>query len=172
MNDDYRELLCKVGEHKFKQRLEDLITTINDFLREAGFPESVECNERILYHVLLDYYADIERLKDFHGIDYTKSDKINAYLIYWIVKRKPIQFAEYSDKEKDIFVNERFACYLLVNECLLLPKNANTKLSKDNLKKFDNYIEYLLYYFKYRTVSAQVIELLIESFKIGRCFPI
>lgn len=169
---DYTELLQKIGEEKFRARLSELLLEIRDFLKEANFPESVRCNERILYHVLLDYYADIYRLKDFHGIDYTKSDKINAYLIYWIVKRKPIQFEEYAEQEKDIFVNERFACYLLINECLILPEDSNTKLDKDELQNFDNYIEYLLYYFKYRQVNAQVIELLIESFKMGRYFPL
>lgn len=46
------------------------------------------------------------------------------------------------------------------------------KLNKDEISQFDKYLDLLLYYFKYRQVTPQVIELLIESFKIGRLFPV
>ena len=170
MEETYVELLSEVGEENFASRFDELLKLIDKFLNEAGYKNSVTCNERILYHVLLDYYSDIARLKDFHSIMHTKSDKVMAYLIFWIVRRKPIQFSEFTEEEKDIFVNERFACFLLVNECLW--KDPNYKLSGDELEEVDRYIELLLYYFKYRPIHPQVIELMIESFKIGRLFPI
>lgn len=97
-----------------------------------------------------------------------------AYLIYWLLRRKLIQLIEFSDEEKDIFVNERFACYLMINECLILPDDIGIrkKLNEDEISQFDKYLDLLLYYFKYRQVTPQVIELLIESFKIGRLFPV
>lgn len=169
MEKDYTELLAKIGEENFSNRFAELEKTINTFLEEAGYEGQFECNERILYHVLLDYYSDIDRLKEFHDIIHTKTDKVMAYLIYWIVRRKPVQFM-YNKDEKDIFVNERFACYLVINECLW--KESEYRLDEDGYEKVDNYIELLLYYFKYRQLNPQVIELMIESFKIGRLFPI
>ena len=88
---DYRYILEKVGPEKFRERLDEM----------------------------LDYYADIFRLKEFHDIQYVRTEKIFAYTAAWIVKRKPLQFIHDTDEEKDIFVNERFAVFLLLNECLL-----------------------------------------------------
>lgn len=165
---DYSELISEVGEENFQSRLNMLLKQIDDFINISGYTGVVECNERILYHVLLDYYSDIYRLKKFHGIDYTKTDKIVAYTVYWLLRRKPIQFIGFSAEEKDIFVNERFACYFLMQECLL--RRCDYKLEGEAVKQVDDYIEMVLYYFKYRPVNAQVIELMIESFKIGRLF--
>jgi hypothetical protein len=170
MEKDYQELMHDVGEKKFSSRFDELLKTINDFLQEAQYDDNVVCNERILYHVLLDYYSDIRRLKEFHDILHTKTDKVMAYLIFWIVRRKPIQYTKFSEDEKDIFVNERFACYLLINECLW--KEGYYKINDGEAEQVDAYIDLLLYYFKYRQINPQVIELMIESFKIGRLFPI
>lgn len=168
MQKDYRELIAKVGEKDFLSRFNELLRQINEFLIEAGYKEKVECNERILYHVLLDYYSDIERLKDFHDIKHAKTDKVMAYLIYWIVRRKPIQFTGFTKLERDIFVNERFACYLLFSECVF----GKVKKSLVGAEKveYSNFVESLLYYFKYRQINPQTIELVIESFKVGRLF--
>ncbi len=168
MQQDYMELFDKVGREKFESRFTELLKEINAFLHQAQYDGNVVCNERILYHVLLDYYSDILRLKEFHDIKYAKTDKVIAYLIYWIIRRKPIQLKEFSDTEKDIYVNERFACTLLLSECLL--NNSDKNLTKEQAQKFDKYVDLLLYYFKYRQVNPQVIELVIESFKIGKFF--
>ena len=85
----------------------------------AGFFETAYCNERILMQVILDYFMDVMRLKEFHSIERIRTEKLFAYTISWIVRRKPIQFRDYSEEERDIFINERFAAYLLINECLM-----------------------------------------------------
>ena len=35
----------------------------------AGFFETAYCNERILMQVILDYFMDVMRLKEFHSIE-------------------------------------------------------------------------------------------------------
>ncbi len=162
---DYRELLEKVGEGKFRERFSELVKTAEKFISEAGYEEDVECNERIMLSVMLDYYSDIERLKQFHQIEHVRTEKIFAYLIAWIVRRKPLQFIHYTEIEKDIYVNERFAAYILLNECM--PFGSGKYVESEDENKLDAYIDLLLYYFKYRECNPQAIELAIESFKMG-----
>lgn len=117
-NRDYNYIIEHVGRQKFRERLDEMITSADQYIQEAGYGEHVVCNERIMLNVLLDYFADIF-LKDFHGIENTRTEKIFVYTAAWIVKRKPLQFIHETGDEKDIFVNERFAVFLILNECLL-----------------------------------------------------
>ena len=102
---DYAEMLNKIGEDQFKNRFEELKNSATEFLETAGYEDTVMCNERILLSVLLDYYSDIYRLKDFHNIELIRKEKIFAYTVAWIVRRKPLQFTHNTDLEKDIYVN-------------------------------------------------------------------
>lgn len=162
---EYEDMLHEIGEQKFAERFLELKKTADEFLKEAGYSDNVECNERILLHILLDYWSDIFRLKNFHNIDKARPEKIMAYTIAWIIKRKPLQFTHYTETERDIFVNERFAAYLLLNECLLCGEKRFVK--QDDKQKLDAYLNLVLYYFKYRECNPQVLELMIESFKMG-----
>lgn len=162
---DYNYILERVGPKKFRERLDEMMDSAERYIQEAGYAEHVVCNERIMLNVLLDYFADIFRLKDFHGIENTRTEKIFAYTAAWIVKRKPLQFIHDTDEEKDIFVNERFAVFLILNECLLCGERKF--VSAENRVKLDEYIDLLLYYLKYRECNPQVLELMIESFKMG-----
>ena len=161
----YVEIIEKVSENKLHDKYSEVLAAANRFIEEAGYQGHVECNERILMNLLLDYFADLFRQKDFHGIEWVRTEKTFAYLISWIVRRKPLQFIHYTDDEKDIFVNERFAAFLMLNECML----CGTKkfIGKENQAKLDEYISLLFYYLKYRECNPQVIELAIESFKMG-----
>lgn len=178
MTENYIELIESVGKDVFQSRFIELQKQINEFLVTAGYIPSAaevgcaECNDRILYHVLLDYYSDIQRLKPFHGIEYPKPDKNIAYLSYWILRRKPIQIDNSVEKDKDIFINERFVCYMITYECLQQKqKNSSSlKLDQPSAEAYSKYIDLLLYFLKYRECNAQMLELLIETFKIGIVF--
>lgn len=162
---NYSQFLNGDKKEKFQSRLEELIDIANEFINEAGYGEYVRCDERIMMNVLLDYTADVHRLKEFHDIDFIRTEKITAYTVSWIIRRKPLQFFKYSDNEKDIFVNERFVAFLIVNECL--SDDSRKYISKKYQKKFMEYTDLLLYYLKYRECNPQVLELAIESFKMG-----
>ncbi len=163
--DTYESLIETVGEKTINEFMGFLQEQCEQFLREASYEGSVVCNDRILFHALLDYYSDIERLKQFHHIQNIRTNKVFAYVAYWILRRKPLQFVAEDIAETDIFVNERFVMFLVINECLL--EGVNYALSMDGQKKFDEYVDFLFYYFKYRECSPQALELLIETFKIG-----
>ena len=165
MSETYEELFEKIGKNNFQSRFKELLNAIQTFLTTAEYPDYVYCNEDILNQVLLDYYSDIARLKEFHKIKHTKTDKVMAYTLYWFLKRKPIQIDMQSDDNRDVYVNERCACSMLFSECLL--EDPNLVVSGDTLEKYNDYIDLILYYFKYRELNPQVIELMIESFKTG-----
>lgn len=161
---DYSDLINKFGIKEFKTRFEEIRKSAEDFLEKSGFERTVYCNERILSQLLLDYYSDIDRLKDFHNIERARTEKIFAYKISWIIRRKPLQYKDNFLDEIDVFVNERFAAYLLLNECLCCGKET---VPPNHQKELNEYIDLLLYYFKYRDCNPQAIELAISSFKMG-----
>lgn len=163
-DDTYVSMYKEIGEQKFIDRFEELLNTMNAFLEESGYISYVKCNERILLAALLDYWADIYRLKEFHLIEKSRPDKIFSYLIFWILHRKPLQFTKYTDEEKDIYVNERFCAYLLLNECLM---SGQRRIPLKYKNKLDEYIDYVFYCFKYRKCTAQDIEFAIRSFEMG-----
>ena len=132
---NYSQFLKGEQKDKFQSRLEELIKTANKFIDEAGYSEYVRCDEWIM---------------------------MNAC---WIIRRKTLQFFKYPENEKDIFVNERFAGYLIINECL--SDDERKYIPEQYQKKFIEYTDLLLYYLKYRECNSQVLELAIESFKMG-----
>ena len=158
--ENYRELIDEVGVDKFRERFEELQKTAMEFIEMAGFSETAYCNERILMQVILDYFMDVMRLKEFHSIERIRTEKLFAYTISWIVLRKPIQFRDYSEEERDIFINDRFAAYLLI---------IGTKhfVQEAYAEKLVEYTEMLLYNFKNSQCDPKTLELLIESFKMG-----
>lgn len=161
----YVEMIENIGENKLQETFTEVLASANHFIEEAGYQDHVECNERILMSLLLDYFADLFRMKDFHGIQWVRTEKSFAYLISWIIRRKPLQFIHYTEEEKDIYVNERFAAFLMLNECLLCGERKF--VGAENQANLDEYISLLFYYFKYRECSPQALELAIVSFKMG-----
>lgn len=141
MEQNYIELLHKVGAEKFDSRFAELQKQIEEFLIAAqyisasGEDNHAECNDRIL-------------------------------------RRKPIQIDNSVEKDKDIFINERFVCYMILYECLQQKQKKTESLRLDELsaEKYDKYIDLLLYFLKYREYNAQMLELLIETFKAGIMF--
>lgn len=162
--DAYDDVLSEIGEEKIRERLDELINTAKGFIKEVGLEEATECSERIMFQVVLDYFSDIIRLKEFHGIEHVRQEKILAYEIAWLIKRKPIQLKKEIEDQSDIYINERFAAFLYMNDLL---ESGEYFIDDSNIVKYDNYLNLLFYYFKYRECNPQVIELSIEAFKLG-----
>lgn len=161
----YIEMVEAMGEERLHEKFLEIRASINHFIEEAGYIGNCECDDRILMNLLMDYFADIYRNKQFHGVEWVRTEKSFAFLIYWILRRKPIQFIRYSDDERDIYVNERFAAFLMLNECMMCGENKI--VGAEGKQKLDEYINLLFYYFKYRDCTPQALELAIVSFKMG-----
>ena len=81
-------------------RYKALLDRIQSAIEGMELQDEVHVNEDLLGEVVIDYFEDIDRLKEFEEIDRTKTSKICAYETYWLVKRKPIQAIESSNDKK------------------------------------------------------------------------
>lgn len=159
----YEDMIEKIGEDRLHEKYTEVLASANHFIEEAGYESHVECNERILFSLILDYYADLFRLKDFHGIEWIRTEKSFAYLIAWIVRRKPLQFVHYTEDEKDIYINERFATFLMLNECLLCGEKRF--VGRENQSRLDEYHQFTVLLFQISGMQPQVIELALNHSK-------
>ena len=167
-SESYRYLLEYFGEEKIKNRYIFLAELMEKFIRQENMEEHVYVNGAILEQVILDYFADIHRLKDFHNIVKVNTDKITAYTIHWALRRKPIQACK-KESEAIKFINERFVLSYL--RMYLFGEDYATLVSSGKPRyEHDNFFKNFLYAMKYRYVDAQILELLIITYRAGRAF--
>ncbi len=89
--ESYQYLINAFGEEKIQGRTSLLIQTAKEFVKRYRIEEHIFVNTRCIEQIVIDYFADIKRIKDFYGIDKVNSTKIAAYTAYWVLKRKPLQ---------------------------------------------------------------------------------
>ena len=94
-------------------RRQELLTEIFVALRDHVGPDfdHLELNIAVLHNVVVSYFHDVERHKEFHGTDLVDETKQGAFTMKWISKLRPIQFScSVEDVSKDIlYINEAFA---------------------------------------------------------------
>lgn len=114
----------------------------------------------------MDYFSDINRLKEFHEIKKINDIKRVAYESMWLLRRKPIQII--SDRPEDdnaVFANERFVLSYLTHEMLKNRTDDILTIKASNV--YSSFVNSLYYHLKYRDCDAKVLELMILSFKAG-----
>ena len=154
-----------VDTQKFEKRYASLLADILDFIEKSGYIDKIFVNEMVLGYALIDYFEDIRRLKKFHGVEHINSIKIVSYTSYWLLKRKPIQIKEL-DKEL-LYVNESFILVYILD---FLERNENDKILNRTNTGLHSFAEQLLYYLKYREITAKSLEMLIMSFFAGQIY--
>jgi hypothetical protein len=164
---DYAYLLNKFGEEVIKDRFEFVRTKMEIFIEKSALQGKVQINDEILSQCIIDYFADIQRLKEFHDIEKTQKDKCVSYLSYWILYRKPLQVCESMDEYKKTFVNEKFVYSSLI--MAYLNEICNISVNAALLEFVADFKKTAYYYLKYRKYCPQGIELMLQSFKAGLC---
>lgn len=146
--------------NRFQHWLEEL----QEIIARRGLEDKVQVNGYLLGKAVMDYFEDIDRLKDFEGIDRANETKIYGYHAYWLMKRKPIQFlSAVVDKEQDLYINE-LACTTMIVSKIYEEKGLDITKGSKELYKFFN----LLYYnFKYREYTQKTLEIMINAFFLG-----
>lgn len=114
-NYDYEEIIKNFGREKLIKRYNTLRQYMEQYIQRAEYSGKVQIADSVLNQAVIDYFADIDRLKNFHKIDKINYTKIHAYTAYWLLRRKPLQIVEDDDENMELpFVNENFvASYLL-----------------------------------------------------------
>lgn len=168
-NYDYEEILKHFGKEKIMDRYNTLENYINIFIERKNYQDKVKISYGLLNQAIIDYFADIDRLKNFHRIDKINYVKIHAYSAYWLLRRKPIQIICDDDEDMELpFVNENFvASYLLQ---FLRGDNKGVVIKKADRLYYEEFVENLKYVLRYRMVTAQTLETILESYSAGRIF--
>lgn len=163
--DSYEFIIEHFKEKRIVDRYAWLYSLMEDFIRIEQLSDRVAISEDILNHVIIDYFVDIYRLKEFQDIEKTHDSKIYSYLGYWILRHKPIQILP-DNAESEVFINERFVAEMI--RSYLFRNPSDIPILRDKQEDVDNFLETLLYYFKYREYSAKNIEMIILAFVAGR----
>lgn len=56
----------------------------------------------------MDYFSDVQRLKDYQKIEHVNEIKIKAYETFWLLKGKPLQLKDQIEDDRFLYVNEKF----------------------------------------------------------------
>lgn len=162
----YDYIVEKFGKNKIVKRAEWLYGLAEDYLQLNELEGKVGISRDILKYVLVDYFVDIDRLKEFAHIEKVNDSKIYAYTAYWLLRHKPLQVLQVDNAFDLVFVNENFVAHFL--RSFLFSNPDDTPILDNKREDVDLFVRTLLYYFKYREYSAQSIELSILAFNAGR----
>ena len=164
---NYDELVKAIGGEKIiKSRIEQISQEMLDFLEKNELVEIAYIHEMALTHAVMDYFSDIQRLKDYQKIDHVNDIKVKAYETFWMLKRKPLQLVRQLDDDRYLYVNEKFLLTRLTS--FMLGDNINMPIVGEKSVAFRNFLDTLYYYLKFRRCDAQSIELMLLAFKAGQ----
>ena len=152
---------CNEGD--ITLRFRDLLRYLQKFITVKKIAQSIKIDMDLLKKAVIDYFVDIVRIKEFHNIQQTRTEKIYGYMSYWLLKRKPIQVTK--EFEGCFFINETFVLAYLFNG--MFAEKGITCKESTNKNALDEYKILCHYNLKYRQVTQQSLELMIKAFYSG-----
>jgi len=153
------------GKEVIADRYKYLYEKMQQYINARKQQECLFVCEKILQQTIMDYFADVYRLKEFHQIENINMTKIVAYEVYWIVRRKPIQVRDNAEASK-MFANEGFATTFIAHEYLVPEEREPLGPEKEDI--FFKYLRHINYHLKYRCMDKQCLELMLYSFETGK----
>lgn len=162
----YDDLVSTVGEKVIESRIRQISQEMLDFLRINDLEDVAFVHQLALTHAIMDYFSDVQRLKDYQQIEHVNEIKIKAYETFWLLKRKPIQLKVQIEDDRLLYVNEKFLLTRLTS--FMLGDDINMPIIGEKSVAFKNFLNTFYYYLKFRRCDAQSIELMLLSFKAGQ----
>lgn len=162
---NYDELVSVVNKDVIESRIKQIGQEMLDFLKSRELLEVAYIHEMALAHAVMDYFSDIQRLKDYQKIEHVNELKIKAYETFWLLQRKPIQLKEQLEDDRMLYVNEKFLLTRLTS--FMLGDDIYKPLVDEKGIAFKNFLDTLYYYLKFRRCDAQAIELMLLAFRAG-----
>lgn len=145
---------------------------------KTGQTIEIHISEQLLKQSLIDAFDDLLRLTNYHPTDDPNPIKEMSYIVYWLVRHKPIHLVTedivMSEKLTDmakarfLFINEYFGVKLLMG-AVFKGKNEQEIFQDERLRVIHNeakkqmryYKRFLLYYLVYRLKSPKELEAML-----------
>jgi len=163
----YHFLIEKFGEKKILERIEVLWHEISKILKGRGLEEKTRIDRESFENAIIDYFTDVARIKELHNIKTINMNKIYAYEMYWLLRRRPVHCIVPVKNSLDL--NEKVIISIFIPKILeeagfpYTPETQNEN-TREHIKTFTNLLFYNL---KYRQYTPQSLELMIEAFLCG-----
>jgi len=169
------------SKDEIKKRYATAFKDIETLLDKYGLTEYCTVSPILLWHAMMDLFADLARVKQFHEHKELQVEKEYSYEVYWILRSRPIQTVQVEKiPSQYVHVNEfimskwliakmaeelkwRFEQDIQVDE--LITKLESHEIMKDFCNK-------LHYTFRYRPYTAQSLLLTIEGFMAAAGFTL
>lgn len=165
----YQFIVDYFGEEKLNSRYNTIIKYLELFIEARELEGLVAISLPVVDNLVIDYFVDIYRIKDFQDIKFINDAKIYAYTAYWLLRRKPLQIVSDTADDNDFaFVNEQMVASYLFDFLFSHPDNASIVKTKEN--EFEEFEKNLLYSLMYRDVSPKSLEMMIYAFTAGRAY--
>lgn len=153
-----------VSAHKYAVHMEEVAQD------KADVSIKIEISEQLLQQALIDAFDDLLRLTNYHPTKEPNPIKEMAYIVYWLMRRKPIRLVSedvvMNEKLSDmartrfLFINEEFGVKLLINAAFIGKKEKSVcaHVHNEAERQLKYYKRFLLYYLVYRMDSAKSLE--------------
>ena len=75
----YDDLVAVVGENVIRSRIEQISQEMLELIKANNLVDVVYVHQMALTHAVMDYFSDVQRLKDYQKIEHINEIKIKAY---------------------------------------------------------------------------------------------
>ncbi len=173
---NYRDIyktFTKDDKDKIKRRQLFLYEFTFETIKSLKCEDLTYINVDLIFEIILNYFTDIKRLKEFHEIEKSDFIKIASYTSYWFSRFRPIQIKEnvqITQNSNLTYINERTAVLLIFN--ILFDQTVIYTLEVNDLKQYNRFLEHLIYFFIYRPTTPQAIEMIFLAFLSRPMHPV
>lgn len=155
--ESYEYLLEHYDVDVMKNRLLYWHNACNKVIQKAGMEKTAVINQDALLRMILCYFSDIVRVKEFHGIQDVNESKKCAYGAFWFLRLHPIHLTDPKANSKYTYINEKVVLNVIVSE--FLANKTNREMTKQ-------YIQHLFHHLKYRYYNARTLELALDALNV------
>lgn len=174
---------------KFQETFATILTAAKEYAGQlntatkskADVSIDICISEMLLKQALIDALDDLMRLKDYHITKDPNRLKEMAYIVFWILRHKPIvlltEDVTLNTKLNDIararllFINESFCVHLLIGSAFPGGKQKSSCqiCFGEGSRQLEYFKKFLLYYLVYRVDSPKSLEAIMMGTTI---FPV
>ncbi len=154
------------GKSKVETRFNTLYQEMDKFIINSGFSEFLTVNQDLLAMAVLDYFLNMNEIRQFHRINHIEERKKVPYTAYWLLYRKPIQVYNESKYYANKFatINERFVLLYILDYLSDQLGDDHILLQSQSNNRVEALIDMLFQLIINGLQSAQSLQSVIDSF--------